>query len=166
MYINKLKTRAHQLVKRLDWGMDILRTGIRLPTQSIDLQNIQTSPEDQPAYPMGTRGGGVELFLRDNWASDNAHSPLSSAEMNNAWGYTLTPPWAFMSSCLKKNKGKCTFSITYCPEARAIICSSERYRAHLAHGLYSQWQSYDSQFPIGSQCVTSRQYWAFWPGCK
>jgi len=49
-----IKAGAHQLVKRLDRGIDILRTGIRLPAQSRDrLQNIQTSREDQTSLPNG-----------------------------------------------------------------------------------------------------------------
>ena len=57
--------------------MDILRTGLRLPAQSRNLlQNIQTSPEDQPLYPTDTSRVWVGLFLRDNWTADTVHSPL------------------------------------------------------------------------------------------
>jgi hypothetical protein len=31
------------------------------------------------------------------------HSPLSSAEVNNAWSYTSTPQYVFMAWCLVKH---------------------------------------------------------------
>jgi hypothetical protein len=32
------------------------------------------------------------------------HSPLSSAEVKNAWSYTSTPQYGFMAWCLVKKK--------------------------------------------------------------
>jgi hypothetical protein len=38
------------------------------------------------------------------------HSPLSSAEVKNAWRYTSTPPYFFTAWCLVKNRDNFTFT--------------------------------------------------------
>jgi hypothetical protein len=53
--------------------------------------------------PKGQRGGG--LFPRVNRPGREAdHSPSSSDEVKNAWNYTFTPPYVFVSWCLVKYK--------------------------------------------------------------
>jgi hypothetical protein len=39
------------------------------------------------------------------------HSPLSSAEVKNAWSHTSTPHYAFMAWCLLKHKDNFTFTL-------------------------------------------------------
>jgi hypothetical protein len=41
------------------------------------------------------------------------HSPPSSAEVNNAWSYTSTPPNVFMTWCLVKHTDVCTFTFNF-----------------------------------------------------
>jgi hypothetical protein len=56
----------------------------------------------QPApYPMGTR----DSFPGGKAAGREAdHSSPSSAEVKNAWNYTLTPQYVFMGWCLIKHR--------------------------------------------------------------
>jgi hypothetical protein len=39
------------------------------------------------------------------------HSPLSSAEVKNAWSYTSTPQYVFRAWCLVKHRDNFTFTI-------------------------------------------------------
>jgi hypothetical protein len=41
------------------------------------------------------------------------HSPPSSAEVKNAWGYTSTPQYVFMAWCLVKHRDNFAFVIFY-----------------------------------------------------
>jgi hypothetical protein len=43
------------------------------------------------SYPMGTR----DSFLGGGGWCEADHTPPSSAEVNNAWSYTFTPPMRF-----------------------------------------------------------------------
>jgi hypothetical protein len=53
------------------------------------------------SYPMDTGG----IFPRIKRPENEAHhSPLSSAEVRNAWSYASTPPYAFIAWCLVKHK--------------------------------------------------------------
>jgi hypothetical protein len=40
------------------------------------------------------------------------HSPPSIAEVKNAWSYTSTPQYVFMSWCLVNNRDNFTFTFT------------------------------------------------------
>jgi hypothetical protein len=73
-------------------------TGVRLPAGariSFLRHRVQTGSEVDPAsYPMGT-GGSFRREMRLP-----VHSPLSIADVKNAWTYTSTPPYVFMTWCL------------------------------------------------------------------
>jgi hypothetical protein len=56
----------------------------------------------------GTLSSGVEL-----WGSETDHSPTSSAEVKNAWSYTSTPSYVFMTWYLVKHTDKFTFTFTF-----------------------------------------------------
>jgi hypothetical protein len=60
------------------------------------------------SYPMGTRDSfpGVKRPGRETH-----YSRLSSVEVKNAWSYTPTPQYVFMSWCLVKHKDKFTFTL-------------------------------------------------------
>jgi hypothetical protein len=66
---------------------------VRVPAEAGNFSlhhRVQTGSGAHPVcYPMGTRGSfpGVNRPGRE---AD--HSPPSSAEVRNAWGYTSTPP--------------------------------------------------------------------------
>jgi hypothetical protein len=44
---------------------------------------------------------------------DADHSPLSSAEVKNAWSYTSTPQYVFMTWCFVKHRDDFTFTFTF-----------------------------------------------------
>jgi hypothetical protein len=49
------------------------------------------------------------------------HSPPSSVEVNNAWSYTSTPPYVFMTWCLVKHKNNFMFHLYLCFIAHAFV---------------------------------------------
>jgi hypothetical protein len=58
------------------------------------------------SYPMGTRGSFPGRKAAGSWSW-----PLtSSAEVTNAWSYTSTPQYVFMSWCLVKHRDNFTFT--------------------------------------------------------
>jgi len=86
-------------------------TGVRFTVRagSSLRHRIQTGPGSQTtSYPMGTEESspGVER------PGCEAHrSPLSSAEVNNAWSYTCAAPYDFMVWNLVKHWENFTFTI-------------------------------------------------------
>jgi flagellar basal body-associated protein FliL len=68
------------------------RSGFQIPggagTFSLH-HRVQKGSEAHPAYSMGTGGSfpGARAAGRET-----DHSPPSSAEVKNAWSYTITPP--------------------------------------------------------------------------
>jgi hypothetical protein len=52
------------------------------------------------AFPLGVKRPGREAD----------HSPLSDAEVKNAWSYTSTPQYVFMAWCLVEHRGNVTFT--------------------------------------------------------
>jgi hypothetical protein len=55
-----------------------------------------------------------DLSLRVKWPEGKTdHSPPSSAEVKNAWRYTSTPQYVFMSWCLVKHRDNFTLLYFY-----------------------------------------------------
>jgi hypothetical protein len=81
--------------------------GVRVPVVAGNFSlhhRVQTCSGSYPAsYQMGTRDFSMWI-KRPGREAD--HSPLSSAEVKNAWSYTSTPPSAFMSWCWVKAQGQ------------------------------------------------------------
>jgi hypothetical protein len=61
----------------------------------------------QLLHPMGTTGFSLGA-KRSGREAD--HSPPSSAEVKNAWSYTLTSQYVLMAWCLVKHSDKFTFT--------------------------------------------------------
>jgi hypothetical protein len=54
------------------------------------------------------------LSLGVKWPGREAgHSPPSSAEVKNAWSYTSTPQYAFMTWCLVKHMANFTYTFYF-----------------------------------------------------
>jgi hypothetical protein len=56
------------------------------------------------SFPMGSGPGALTLRLKRT-GREADHSPPSSSEVKNAWGYTCIPQYAFMAWCLVKAQG-------------------------------------------------------------
>jgi hypothetical protein len=48
------------------------------------------------------------------------HSPPSNAEVKNAWSYTSTPQYVFMTWCLVKHRDSFTFTLTLSQRLRRV----------------------------------------------
>jgi hypothetical protein len=69
--------------------------------------SVQNGSGAHPAsYPKGT--GDFFLGIKRPRREDD-NSPLSSAEVKNAWNYTSTPQYIFMALCLVKHRDNFTF---------------------------------------------------------
>jgi hypothetical protein len=77
----------------LGYGLDDRSSRVRLPAGAGNFSlrhHVQTGSRAHPAsYPVGIRGSFLGGKAAGNEADD---SPPSSAEVNNAWRYTSTPP--------------------------------------------------------------------------
>jgi hypothetical protein len=81
---------------------------------------VQNGSEAHPdSYPMGTRvsflgvkrpavGSSLEVKRAGR---EFDHSPPSSAEVKNAWGYTSIPQYVFMAWCLVKRRDNFYFKV-------------------------------------------------------
>jgi hypothetical protein len=116
---------------------------------------------------MGTRGGmgggGSFYVIREPEAQPT--SPLSSAAIKNAWGYTRTPPTSLHSVMLNEAQGQICllskmFVLTHgqlpsaAPKGTRLIRSTVC--IHSGYVMARHW------LPVH----TVQQSWAFWPGCK
>jgi len=74
------------------------RVGFLAGTGNFSLHHcVQNGPGAHPAsYPMATMGSFPEV----KWLGrESDHLPLSSAEVNNAWGMPPLPQYAFVEWC-------------------------------------------------------------------
>jgi hypothetical protein len=71
-------------------------------------ENFQNGSEAHPAsYPMGATGSFPRVKRSEREAD---HSPPSTAEVTNVYGYTSTPQYVFMAWCLVKYRDNFTFT--------------------------------------------------------
>jgi hypothetical protein len=109
---NKIsKSRDVSVGIALGYRLDDRGSRVRFPSGAgnFSLHNrVQNVSGAHPAsYPMGT-GGSFLGVKRPGREAD--HSPPYSAEVKNAWSYTLTPQYVFMAWCLVKHRD--SFTVT------------------------------------------------------
>jgi hypothetical protein len=80
--------------------------------QRLDLFTTVSRPALGPTQPpIQWVTGSLSLVLKRPWDEPD-HSPPSSAEVNNAWSYTSTPQYVFMTWCTVKEKRRNNFTFT------------------------------------------------------
>jgi hypothetical protein len=136
--------------------MDDLGSRVRFPAGAGNFSlhhRVQTGSGSHPAsYPMGT--GAVSLGIKRPGRKVD-HSPPSSAEVKNAWSYTSTLQYVFMTWCLIKNRDNFTF-IFYAPTLLELkLCSPKEIKSRdgsvgiaLSYGLDDQGSRF--RFPAGA----------------
>jgi hypothetical protein len=97
----------------LGYGLDDRGSRFRFPAGGLGIFLFATvfrmamGPTQPPIqWVAGALSLGVKRLRREA-----GHSPLSSAEVKNAWSYISTPQYVFMAWCLVKHKDNFTFTL-------------------------------------------------------
>jgi hypothetical protein len=82
----------------------------RLRPETFDYTVVHCSGAHPASYPMGT---GVSFPGVKRPEHEANHSPTAGVEVKNAWSYTSTPQYVFMSWCLVKHRDNFTFTLPH-----------------------------------------------------
>jgi hypothetical protein len=129
---------------------------------------VQTGSGAHPAsYSMGN---GSSFPGGKTAGSEADHSPPSSAEVKNAWIYTSTPQYIFISWRLIKLRGNFTFkftSISYEYNTFSAMCITLKLNKVVVQRWATGWTigvlGFDSRRELGIFLFTTASRTALWP---
>jgi hypothetical protein len=110
-----------------EFGPNFLGDTFFLKLQSFHRFLINTDRlRNLPAsFPMSTEEGAVSLGV-ERPGREADHSPPTSAEVKNSWGYTSIPPLVFMAGRLVKHRDNLTFHQHNCLHIAGNFSSHHR----------------------------------------